>query len=223
MNGFLTSSIGKKFLMSITGLFLISFLCVHLTVNLLILFGSEKFNIAANFMGTNPVMKIIEPVLALGFILHIIYATYLTLENQKARPVKYQIVNQSESSSWSSRNMYILGGLIFIFLVLHIANFFWKIKFGHVSETEIAGGLKVEDTYTLVASLLCQWWYAVIYIIGAIFLGLHLSHAFWAAFQTLGWSGTLWRNRLAIVGNIFAIIIAFGFSIIPIFLIIKNL
>lgn len=217
MSNFLTSSIGKKFIMSITGLFLVSFLCVHLTINFFLMFGDGTlYNEAAHFMGTNPVMKVLEPILALGFIIHIIYSAFLTLENQKARPVKYKKQTLRNSSTWQSRNMFILGSLVFVFLVLHIIHFFWEIKFGH---PPMRGEL--EDVYKMVYELLVQPWYAVLYIAGSILLGLHLSHGFWSAFQTVGWSGTLWRGRLTIIAYIFATLMALGFAIIPIVLMLK--
>ena len=101
MSNFFTSSIGKKFIMSITGLFLILFLCVHLTVNLLLLVSPEAFNAGCEFMAL-PVIKVIEPILALGFIIHIIWASVLTLQNQKARPTKYALRNQSFTVSFIS-------------------------------------------------------------------------------------------------------------------------
>ena len=101
MSNFLTSSIGKKVIMSLSGLFLISFLCVHLALNLLLIFDNSGalFNQGAHFMATNPIIKIIEPILAIGFIIHIIWASVLTLQNQKARPVKYALRNQSPNAS----------------------------------------------------------------------------------------------------------------------------
>jgi len=206
MSSIFNTSVGKKLIMSISGLFLIVFLLVHLSVNLLLLVGDEAFNIGANFMGTNPAIRIIEPLLAFGFIFHIFYASLLTLQNQKARPSNYNTVNQSNSSSWSSRNMYILGGTVLTFLVIHIINFYWKIKFGGENALEhvTVDGVEMHNSYLLVSSLFQTWWYDAIYIIGAIFLGLHLSHAFWSAFQTLGFSNIKWRRILGIIGNIYA-------------------
>jgi len=105
------------------------FLSVHLTVNLLLIFDDTGvlFNQGAHFMATNPLIRIVEPLLAVGFLMHMIYAGYLTLMNQKARPVSYEKVDQSEASTWASRNMFVLGTLITIFLVLHIMNFCWKL------------------------------------------------------------------------------------------------
>jgi len=225
MSNFISSSIGKKFFMSITGFFLMSFLLVHLTVNLLLIVddSGELFNQGAHFMGTNPLIRIVEPILAIGFLMHMIYASLLTLNNMSARPVNYKTVDQSESSTWASRNMFVLGTLITIFLVLHIMNFYWKLKVSHdLPATVMVGGVEMENAYALVAGLFkSSLLYDLIYIAGAVFLGFHLTHGFWSAFQTIGWSGSKWRKRLEFLGKVFAYIIAVGFSIIPLYFIIK--
>ena len=133
MSNFLGSSIGKKIIMAVTGLFLVMFITVHLTLNLMLIFddSGELFNLAANFMSTNPMIKVMEPVLALGFIVHIILSAILTIQNRKARPVRYAVTSPGNSSSWASRNMFILGGLILVFLIIHMVNFFYYIKFDH--------------------------------------------------------------------------------------------
>lgn len=205
MSNFFTSSIGKKFIMSITGLFLILFLCVHLTVNLLLLVSPEAFNAGCEFMAL-PVIKVIEPILALGFIIHIIWASVLTLQNQKARPTKYALRNQSQNCTWASRNMYILGALVLAFLALHICTIWYNFKFCDIT-----------DHYELVSSRLEQPVYGIIYIIAAILLGLHLSHGFWSAFQTIGFSNQIWRKRLEYVAYFFAFVFGIGFSIIPLY------
>jgi succinate dehydrogenase / fumarate reductase cytochrome b subunit len=226
MSNFLTSSIGKKFFMSITGFFLMSFLVVHLSMNMLLIFddSGELFNKGAHFMGTNPIIKIVEPVLAIGFILHILYGIYTWFGNFTARPVKYQKVNQSKASTWASRNMIILGALISIFLVLHLMNFWWKIKFaGDPSLAPLmVGGVEMENAYALVSGLFkTSLVYDLLYIAGAVFLGLHLTHGFWSAFQTIGWSNDIWRKRIEVVATVYAYIIAIGFSIIPLYFILK--
>jgi len=197
------------------------FLMVHLTINSLLLFGDgELFNVAANFMSSNPLMKVIEPVLALGFILHIFYATYLTLKNQMARPQGYKVSSKTKAS-WASKNMFILGGLIFIFLVIHLANFFWKVKFGTIASITYEGK-ELHDVYGLVAGLFKGWWwYDVLYILGAIFLFLHLTHGFWSAFQTIGWNNDKWICRFKIIGYIYAVVIAGGFAVIPLYFLLK--
>ncbi|MGM0530997.1 MAG: succinate dehydrogenase cytochrome b subunit [Bacteroidota bacterium] len=222
MSSFFTSSVGKKFIMSVTGIFLILFLIVHLTVNSFLLVGSDAFNEAAHFMATNPVIVVIEPLLALGFIVHIIYSVYLTLQNQRSRPMHYKKVDRYSSTTWPSRNMFILGGFILIYLVIHLSNFFWKAKFGHV-DTVMVNGTEMQDLYGLVSTLFKNWWwYDLIYILGALFLALHLSHGFWAAFQSLGWNNDKWRLRLKRIAYVFAVIMGVGFSIIPIYFLIST-
>jgi len=215
MSKFITSSIGKKVVMSLSGLFLMTFLMVHLTVNCFLFAGAEAFNTAAHFMVTNPIIKVVEPILALGFVVHIAWSIWITIQNMMARPVRYNKTNQGKNSSFASRNMFVLGGLVLTFLALHIANFYVKIKFTHEIGAVSYAGVEMHDTYTLVTSLFTIWWYDVIYVIGAILLGYHLSHGFWSAFQTIGFSNQIWRKRLTVIGYIYAIIIAGGFAIIP--------
>ena len=222
MSNFLTSSIGKKIILSLSGLFLIAFLCVHLALNLLLIVDNsgDLFNIGAHFMATNPIIKIVEPILAIGFIIHIILASILTLQNRGARPIKYDLRRQSGNCTWSSRNMYILGGLVLIFLLVHLWNFWWKIKFaGDPLLAEInVDGTAMENTYALVSGLFkSSIIYCLLYILGGIFLGLHLTHGFWSAFQSIGFCNQIWRKRLECLAKIFAFIIAAGFSIIPLY------
>jgi len=194
------------------------FLLVHLTVNLMLLVGDgQLFNYAANFMTTNPVIKIVEPILAIGFIVHIFYASYITLINQRTRPIGYEESSSNGVTSWASKNMYILGGTILVFLVIHIINFFWKIKFGEVEEV-VYGTTTMENAYSLVSGLfISYWWYDLFYVAGAILLGFHLSHGFWSAFQTLGWNNKVWISRIETVAYVYAVVIAIGFAIIPLY------
>ncbi len=218
MAGFLNSSIGKKFLMSLSGLFLILFLAVHATLNSLLLVGPEAYNEAANFMATNPLIRVMEPILALGFIIHILYALIIEFYNLgKAGPVGYKMAVRRHQSTWSSRNMIWLGLIILTFLVIHLANFFWKVKFGGAPEIEV-NGKSMHDTYKLVTSLFeSNLWIDILYLIGAIALGLHLHHAVWSAFQTLGWSNDKWRKIWNVIGDIYAIVIAMIFGLIPLY------
>ncbi len=226
MSNFLTTSIGRKFLMSVTGLFLMMFIMVHLTINLLLIFddSGDLFNQGAHFMATNPAIKIMEPVLALGFLVHIIWSLVVSLQNMKARPIGYKQLNNSQSSTWASRNMLILGAMIFVFLVMHIIQFFWKIKVtgDPLLQHVMVGGEEMENTYALVATLFKEsLLYSIAYVVGAILLGMHLVHGFWSAFQTIGFANKIWMKRLKVVGAVFAIIIAIGFSVIPLYFQIK--
>ena len=221
MSKFLTASIGRKFVMSLTGLFLLMFVGVHLGINLLLIFddSGELFNQGAHFMTTNPMIKIMEPVLGLGFVIHIIWSLIITYQNWIARPVRYNKQKLSMSSTWASRNMFILGGLIFVFLVMHIINFFYVIKFDpHSMATVTIGGVEMEDGYKLVSELfISSTLYCILYILGAILLGLHLTHGFWSAFQTIGLNNKNWMTRLKWIAWIFSIIIGAGFTVIPLY------
>jgi succinate dehydrogenase / fumarate reductase, cytochrome b subunit len=225
MSNFFTSSIGRKFIISLTGVFLMMFIVIHLTINLMLIVddSGKMFNLGANFMSTNPVIQIIEPVLGLGFIIHILFTLITTYQNWKARPIPYNKKDETESSTWASRNMFILGGLIFVFLVVHIINFFWVIHFNSGKIPDITIGTKtMEDSYSLVSGLFkSSVLYCFCYIFGAILLGLHLTHGFWSAFQTIGMNNSKWKKRLERVAWIYAIIVAVGFSSIPLYFMIK--
>lgn len=178
----------------------------------------------AHFMGTNPIIKIVEPVLGLGFMIHIIWAMIIYVNTLMARPKGYIKKDRWHSSSWASRNMVLLGSLVFTFLVIHIINFYWKIKFtgDPLLEEVVVNGTHMENSYALVATLFKESvLYSSVYIIGAILLGLHFSHGFWSAFQTVGWNNKVWIKRLKFISYAFAVIIAVGFSIIPLYFLIK--
>ena len=226
MSNFLSASIGRKVFMSLTGLFLISFLSLHLTLNLLLIFDDTGvlFNQAAYFMATNPMIKIMEPILALGFIIHIIWAGWITLDNMRARPQGYASGDQLLKWWAPSKNMFILGGMIFVFLVLHIFNFWVKLKLtGDPTLSKPTGtGIEMHNTYELVKTLFVNFpLYDVLYVIGGILVGLHLSHGFWSAFQTIGLSNINWMKRLKCLANLIGIIFAVGFSAIPIYFLLK--
>lgn len=227
MSNFISSSIGKKLILSLSGLFLITFLLVHLTANLFLLAGSDAFNVATHFMDTNPIIQIMQPVLAIGFLVHIFYGVFIQIQNWKATPEKYKTVNQKESSKWSARNMIWLGIFIFAFLVIHLGNYFYVMKFDSVTMGKVlVNGEEMHNSYALVSGLFTNGTYgiiySIIYIIGFVALGLHLNHAFWSAFQTIGWSNDVWRKRLSVIGTLYAILIAVGFSLIPLYFMFIN-
>ena len=225
MSSFMSASIGRKFLMSITGLFLISFLCIHLTLNLFLTFddSGNLFNLAAHFMATNPLIKIVEPVLAIGFVVHIIWSGWITLENMKARPQKYAYSDQLLSWWAPAKNMFILGGMVLIFLVIHIFNFWVKMKFtgDPLLNAVNVGGVEMHNAYALVSSLFHNLWYDLLYIAGGVMVGLHISHGFWSAFQTIGLSNQIWLKRLKCLAITIGLIFAVGFSYIPLYFMIK--
>lgn len=232
MGGIFSNSVGHKLVMAITGLFLILFLVVHLAMNLTLtlndvfLFGrhwgeGELFNTAAHFMISTPLIRLMEPLLAAGFIFHIVYATLITLRNRRHRPVSYAVRAGNHLSSWSSKNMYILGFALLLFLVLHIWNFFYKFRYTTMPETVI-DGVTMDNSYVVIAELFnSSVLYCLIYMLAGLVLALHLSHGFWSAFQTVGWNNLKWISRLRIISFVFAILVGGGFAIIPLYFLIR--
>ena len=225
MSSFMSASIGRKFLMSITGLFLISFLCIHLTLNLFLTFddSGSLFNLAAHFMATNPFIKIMEPMLAIGFVVHIIWSGWITLENMRARPQKYEYGDQLLPWWAPAKNMFILGGMVLVFLVIHLINFWIKMKFtGDPLLTNVTiDGVEMHNAYALVSNLFMNPLYNVLYMVGGILVGLHISHGFWSAFQTIGFSNQIWLKRLKFLAVAIGVVFAAGFAYIPLYFMIK--
>ena len=222
MSNFLSASIGRKVFMSLTGLFLISFLLIHLTLNLFLIFDDSgaMFNAAAHFMATNPIIKIMEPILALGFIIHIIWSAWITLENMKARPQGYASGDQLLKWWAPSKNMFILGAMIFIFLVLHIMNFWVKMKI--TGDPLLGTNEEMHNAYALVSGLFKNHpIYDLIYMISGVLVGLHITHGFWSAFQTIGLNNINWMKRLKFLANLIGFVFAVGFASIPLYFLIK--
>jgi succinate dehydrogenase / fumarate reductase cytochrome b subunit len=213
MQKFLTSSIGKKTVMALTGLFLILFLLEHLYGNVLLYFGDggKAFNEYSHDAVRNILIRIIEVVLFLAIPIHVAQAIILTRDNNKARSIKYAVNGVGHTSSWTSRNMGFTGSIVFFFIVVHLYNFFVPYRLTGTVGHE--GQLSVAES---VARALENPLYAALYLISVIFLALHLSHALASAFQTLGLSnkkyGTIWQK----VSVGFAFLMAVGFGSFPI-------
>jgi succinate dehydrogenase / fumarate reductase, cytochrome b subunit len=216
MSNIFSSSVGKKLIMSLAGLFLIIFLIVHLVINLLVFKEShEAFNKAAHFMGTNPVVRVMELVLFGGFLLHMIYGVIVSLQNWLARPIGYKVSNNSQSSFFS-KYMLHTAVVITIFLVLHLFDFYVKAKFvGSVQEV-IYNGKPYHDLASLVIVRFKIWWVDLVYIIALLGLGFHLHHGFQSAFQTLGLNHPVYTPVIKNFGLIYTILVTLGFISIPV-------
>lgn len=214
-----SNSIGRKLVMSLTGLFLILFLVIHLAGNLQLLTGDQDaFNAYTHTMVNSPIIKVASYITYLSVILHVIYAIVLGRLNKQARPQDYAYNKPSENSSWSSRSMFLLGSIILIFIVLHMGNFWFKYKFG-----EIAMAGEYKDMYTVVATSFAQWWYVLIYVLAMFGLGYHLVHGFQSAFQTLGLNHGAYTPAIQKVGFGFAVIVPALFAFIPIYMFVTSL
>ncbi|MGD2034676.1 MAG: succinate dehydrogenase cytochrome b subunit [Bacteroidales bacterium] len=216
MSNIFSSSIGKKLLMALAGLFLIVFLIVHLGINLLVLLDSpEAFNRAAHFMGTNVIIKIMEVVLFGGFLLHMIYASIVSLQNWIARPKGYNKKNYSQTSIFS-KYMVHTAVILTIFLVLHLLDFYIKAKFyGDVGEVEY-GGKTMHDLASLVIARFQIPWVVWVYLVALLGLGFHLHHGFQSAFQTFGINHPVYTPAIKKAGIIYTIVITVGFMSIPV-------
>lgn len=210
------SSITKKVIMALAGLFLISFLVVHLGINLLILKddGRESFNIAAHFMVTNPLIQSMQWVLFGGFILHILLGIVLQIQNWLARPQRYKVEGYSHTSFFS-KYMIHTGAIIFAFLIIHLINFFFKAKFGEIPHIMI-NGESYEDMGILVIEKFKELPYVLMYVVWLLFLGFHLDHAFHSALQSLGLNHSKYTPVAFGISRALAILIAGGFILIPV-------
>ena len=214
----LTSTLGRKLLMSLTGLFLISFLTIHLIGNLAIFSPDDglAFNAYAVFMSTNPLIGAVSYLLYAGFILHIVVAFMLYFQNRSARPVKYNKKKADENSSWASRNMTLLGILIMAFLLIHLKDFWWQYKHdgGYQFAIDANGN---RDVYALVVEQFSTTFALVSYLIGLTALFFHLKHGFQSSFQTLGLEHRKYTPTIKAIGLIYAIIVPIGFATMPVF------
>jgi succinate dehydrogenase / fumarate reductase, cytochrome b subunit len=213
MYRFFISSIGKKILMALTGLFLISFLMVHGAINAMIFYndGGATFTHWAHFMATNPIIRTLEIVLILGFLLHIAQGLWLWKQNRDARgPVRYHVVSPPKQSSWYSRSMTLLGTLILLFLVIHTSNF-WIPNRTHQFMT----GEEL-DLYQMIIATFQNPIEVIIYLLGCFSLFWHLLHGFKSSFQSLGLNHSKYNKAIATGGTAFSILISLLFALMPI-------
>ena len=208
MNKILYSSISKKFVMAVAGVFLLMFLPVHLGINLLLLKDdAEKFNKAAQFMAEFPLVKLFEIVLFLSLVIHFTTGIILQIKNWMSRPVGY-VSGEKAETTFFSRFMIWTGASVLTFLVLHFFNFYF-VKLGLVPGDP-------EDFYGIAHALFKIPAYNYIYLTCFALLGLHLFHAFSSAFQTLGLNHRIWTPVVKVFSWVFAILIPAGFAYISI-------
>jgi succinate dehydrogenase / fumarate reductase cytochrome b subunit len=220
-SGLFKSSLVKKYWMAVTGLFLITFLIVHAAINAMIFFndGGATFNKWGHFMGTNLIIRTAEIGLFIGFIVHIVDGLMLFFQNRKARPVKYAYENASASSAWYSRSMALLGTLILLFLVLHMAHFWVKTRITELSvanKVMIIDGHEYENLFAEMIVVFQSPLVVVIYVLGCFSLFWHLLHGWKSAFQSLGLNHSKYKNAIALSGDVFSIVISILFASMPV-------
>lgn len=221
-----TSSIGKKFVMALTGVFLITFLIVHVGLNACIWANDngKMFNAGANFMGSMLVIRIMEIGLFLGIIIHVIQGLVLAFENNTRRKEKYAIDYGNKGSKWYSRSMGLLGTLLLLFLVMHIAHFWVPSRLGgmmgvealHETEYENMLGGQYHNLYAKMLDVFQNPFVVLLYVLGCISLAYHLLHGFESAFRTLGVHNNRYLSILRYGGRGFSIIVSLAFAMMPI-------
>ena len=204
----LNSSIGKKFIMAVTGVCLLLFLIIHLIGNMTLYIGEEAFNGYVGALDTiKPLIRVIEVILALVFIFHIFNGVRLWYQNKQAKPVGYAVNAASKNSTLFSRTMFVTGSIIFIFLWLHLQTIWFKFNFGG-HEINLFG-------------VMVEWfqkpWYSIVYVAAMFILGMHLNHGFQSAFQTFGWNHNKYTPFIKAVAVIYSVIMAAAFASIPLY------
>ena len=217
---FLTSSIGKKLVMSLTGLFLITFLIVHLIGNLQLLYGDDgaAFNSYAKFMTGNPLIKTVSWGLYFFILLHAVQGILIWLKNKSAKGSNYAVAGKN--TSFASRNMGPLGTIILIFILIHMYQFWLKMKMGSLTPITI-DGIEMQNLYVQVVHVFSNPMFVIFYVLCMVAIAFHLAHGFQSAFQSLGLNHKKYTPLIKFVGMAYAILVPLAFAAIPIIMYMK--
>ena len=208
------SSIGRKVIMSVTGIALILFLTFHCCMNIVALFSGDAYNTICELLGANWYAVAATLGLAALAVIHIVYAFILTAQNRRARGnERYAVTDKPAKVEWASQNMLVLGLIVLLGLLLHLFNFWYNMMFAELFEIE---GLACSpgDGFGWIKETFSCPVYAVLYIIWLVAIWFHLSHGFWSAMQTLGWSGKTWFGRWKTIGIIYITLLMLGFLVV---------
>lgn len=215
-----TSSVGRKVIMSVTGIALVLFLTFHACMNVVVLFSGDAYNMICEFLGSNW-YAVAGTVVLVGLIaLHFIYATILTLQNLKARGNnRYAMVETPAKVEWASQNMFVLGLIVCLGLFLHLFNF-WANMMGaefYNGGMALVGDYEATDGAGLIQFTFGNPIYAVLYLVWLAALWFHLSHGFWSAIQTLGVNNKVWFNRWKLIGNVYVTLVMLMFAAVVVY------
>ena len=214
------SSIGRKVVMSVTGLALILFLTFHMAMNLVAIFSAEAYNMICAFLGANWYALVATAGLGFLVVVHIVYAIWLTMQNRAARGSERYAVNATPKGvEWASQNMLVLGIIVLLGLGLHLFNFWAKMQLPEVLHML---GVHADVTYAtdgvhhIVNTFSCPV-YSILYLVWLAALWFHLTHGFWSALHTLGWNNKIWFERWRVIGNIYSTIVVLGFAVVVLY------
>ena len=233
MSCFLTnSSVGKKLVMSISGCFLVLFILFHMSMNLTMIFSREGYNMICEFLGANWYALAGTAVLALGVLVHFVYAFILTIDNYRARgKQRYAVTVQEKGVSWASKNMLVLGVIVILGLGLHLVHIWSKMQLVEVLHSEFAMGVDANGTEfaihpangaLLMAFTFSKWYNVVLYLVWFVALWFHLTHGVWSMFQTVGFANDTWYPRLKCLANVVATLIFLGFAVVAVLCYLKS-
>ena len=210
--------------MSVSGLFLVLFLLFHMSMNLAAVFSTEAYNAICEFLGANWYALAGTLILAAGVVVHLVYATVLTLHNRSSRgSQRYAMTAEPEGVTWASRNMYVLGIIIVLGLLLHLYNFWYNMQFAEIIGNHELGPFPPADGAAYIAALFSSPVYCIIYLVWFAAIWFHLTHGFWSAFHTIGWDNQTWLPRLKCIANVGATIVFLCFALVVIVFYLRSL
>lgn len=209
----INSSIGRKVVMSVTGIALILFLTFHMSMNLVALFSGEGYNMICHFLGANWYAVVATIALGALTVAHIVFAFILTAQNRKARGTeRYAVTVKPSKVEWASQNMLVLGIIIFLGLLLHLFNFWYNMMFAEIVGFETTH--HPSDGFAFIKDTFANPVYVVLYVIWIVAIWFHLSHGFWSSMQSLGVNGKVWFNRWKMIGLVYSTLLMLGFLVV---------
>ncbi|WP_314078217.1 succinate dehydrogenase/fumarate reductase cytochrome b subunit [Hoylesella pleuritidis] len=209
----INSSIGRKVIMSVTGIALVLFLTFHMSMNVVALFSGSAYNLICEFLGANWYAVVATVGLGALTVIHIVYAFILTAQNRRARGAeRYAVTDWSPEVEWASRNMLVLGLIIVLGLLLHIFNFWYNMMFAEL--LHLPTRFSPSDGFAYIQETFSNPVYVVLYVVWLAALWFHLSHGFWSAMQTLGINGKIWFDRWKTIGLVYTTLLMLGFLVV---------
>ena len=209
----INSSIGRKVIMSVTGMALILFMTFHCCMNLVALFSGEAYNMICELLGANWYAVVATAGLGALAVCHIVYAFILTAQNRRARgDNRYAVTEKPATVEWASQNMLVLGLIVLLGLGLHLFNFWYNMMFAELTHIDVP--FHPADGFAYIKYTFSNPVYVVLYVIWIAALWFHLSHGFWSAMQTVGINGKVWFNRWKTIGNIYVTLLMLGFLVV---------
>ncbi|MGN1375529.1 MAG: succinate dehydrogenase/fumarate reductase cytochrome b subunit [Prevotella sp.] len=209
----INSSIGRKVVMSVSGVALILFLTFHMSMNVVALFSGKAYNMICEFLGGNWYAVVATLALAFLVAVHIVYAFILTAQNRRARGnERYAVTTKPAKVEWASQNMLVLGLIVILGLLLHLFNFWYNMMFAELTGISVAHD--PADGFSYMKDVFSCPVYVVLYIVWLAAIWFHLSHGFWSAMQTFGWNGKVWFCRWKVISIVYSTILMLGFLVV---------